>query len=440
MRQVQLRRILHRGVSSLWFAPVVAATVAVVSARLLVRVDQRIPQESSAWFLFGGEADAARDLLAAIAGALITLTGLVFSITILVLQLASSQFSPRVLQTFLEDRTTRLSMGMFIGSFVYTIAILPNVRSGTSGGDAFVPALSVFVALLVILGSVFVFIRYIHHMAHSIRAVHVVKRVADETRRSIEELYPETAAREPGALTPVPDPRAARVLGNEGGAGVVSVVDENALLALAYRHDVVIGVVPFPGDFVPRGAPLFRLWGREDVPPRELRQAVTLEEERTPKQDPAFGFRQLVDVAERALSPGVNDPTTAVQAVDQIHDLLRSLARRHFPSPVRVDEAGRPRLVLSRPDWEAFVRLGFDEIRLYGSESVQVTRRLRAALEDLLQVAPPERAPPLHEQLALVERATMRAFEDEGDRRQATSPSPQGQGQERSPMTEARDA
>jgi uncharacterized membrane protein len=141
----------------------------------------------------------------------------------------------------------------------------------------------------------------------------------------------------------------------------------------------------------------------------ELREHVVVGTERTPHQDPAFGFRQLVDVAERALSPGINDPTTAVQALDQIHDLLRSLCTRAIPAGSRMDDSGQLRLILPRPHWESFVRLGLDEIREYGEGSIQIARRLRVILEDLL---------------------SRRGFRTESERRRARLPSTQGQGQE----------
>ena len=411
--------------TSLWLVPVTGVVTAMGLAQVLLRVDRRIDQQHEAWYLFNGPADSAREFLSTIATALMTLTGVVFSITILVLQLASTQFSPRVLRTFLEDKLTRFTMWLFVGSFTYAMTILPEVRAATDQEPAFVPALSVFVAFILIVLSVAVFVRYIHHMAQSIRAVNVAQRVADETRHSMARVYP-AQAEEPAAPLPVPQEPPDQEFPHDRPPGVVVAIEEAELLALACDRDLIIALLPMVGDFLPRGAPLFKVWGKGRVSLEELRDSVVVGQERTPHQDPAFGFRQLVDVAERALSPGVNDPTTAVQSLDQIHDLLRTLVSRTFPAPTRVDSSGRLRLILPRPDWESLVRLGLDEIREYGESSIQVARRLRAVLVDLLSVAPAERQAVLQEQLDLLDASIRRGFHTETERQSARIPSTQG--------------
>jgi uncharacterized membrane protein len=183
------------------------------------------------------------------------------------------------------------------------------------------------------------------------------------------------------------------------------------------------------GDFVPHGGTLFEVWGdATSLDVKGLLEALTIGPERTLQQDTAFGFRQRVDIAERALSPGINDPTTAVQAIDQLHDLLRRLARRRFPSPYRMDEDGALRLLCPRPDWNAHLRLALDEVRQYGEGSIQVTRRLRFLLEDLLRVAPAFRRGELERQLALLEASAERAFGATQEAAMALSTSPQGHG------------
>ena len=428
-RKLQPAVLRERVKTSLWVIPVIAVLVAIGLANVLLHVDQGIAQHRQAWFLFGGGADSAREFLATIASSLLTFTGLVFSITILVLQLASSQFSPRVLRTFLEDRFTRFSMGLFVGSFTYAMALIPELRVGSREEPEFVPALSIFIAFVLVVMCVGVFVHYIHHMAHSIRAVQIIHRVADETRRSMERMFPEQL-QESAAPVSLPRTTPDQEFLHDRPPGVVMAIEEEALLALACERDVIIALVPHVGDFLPRGAALFRVWGKGPVTLDELREYVVVGVERTPHQDPAFGFRQLVDVAERALSPGINDPTTAVQALDQLHDLLRSLCTKAIPAPSRTDDAGRLRLVLPRPDWDSFVRLGLDEIREYGEGSIQIARRLRAILEDLLSVAPSARQAVIQEQLALLEASTRRGFHSENERRQARLASTQGQGQE----------
>lgn len=398
------RRTSDRLATSLWFVPALAGALGVALARGLARVDRIWGEDFRGWFVFGGGAESARQLLATIASSLMTLTGVVFSITILVLQLASQQFSPRVLRTFLEDRATRFSLAAFIGSFVYAMALLAEVRTEGDARTAFVPGVSVYVALVLVLFSVGVFVRYIHQMAHSIRAVQVLARVGTDARRAITSEFPnepddaDLSAVRPEEARPA---TGARTIANTTGrAGVIALVDDARLLELATATDAVVEVVPQVGAFVPRGAPLLRIYGEAGCRDDELLESIELADERTPHQDPTFGLRQLVDVAERALSPGINDPTTAVQALDQIHDLLRALAPRRFPSSFRLDDAGRVRVIIPRPSWEDVVHLALDEIRQYGARSIQIVARLRALLYDLLSVAPAHRQAVLRELLA----------------------------------------
>jgi uncharacterized membrane protein len=400
--------LIERLRTSLWMVPVGYSAAGILLALALVRLDERRSRDSSAWFLYGGQADGARELLSTIASSMLTIAGLVFSITILVLQLASSQFSPRVLRTFLADRITQRAMGMFLGSFVYAMMLLPQVRSETDSSPAFVPSLAVFVAFGLVLLSVGMFVQYIHHMAHSIRAVNILARVARETHKSLTRLYPDELLEEPSADPPLPEASPDLVLVNEGEGRVVVGVDELALMDAAQSEQLVIAVVPRVGDFVPHGAPLVRVWGEGQDAQRTAREWIALAHERTPYQDPIFGFRQLVDVAVRALSPGVNDPTTASQALDHIHDLLRYLCRQEIPCAARLDESGTLRLHLPRPAFRDYVQLSFEEIRIYGASSVQVVRRARGALLDLITLCNSERAALLRDELARLDDAVRR--------------------------------
>jgi uncharacterized membrane protein len=418
-----LLRLSNAVASSLWIAPAAGAVIAIALAKAMTVVDlwlARSPAER--WYLFGPSAESGRELLSAVANSILTFTGVVFSITILVLQLASSQYSPRVLRTFLRDRITRVALGVFVGSFVYALALLPEVRGGPAQEAQFVPRLAISVAFALALLSVGMFVAYLHRMAHSIRAVAIVVRVAAEARRTIEQVFPDDAGAEasPPETEDAGPSGQSRTINWRGPPGVISAVDGDRLLALAEKHDLRIELLRQVGDFVPKGAPVARVWGRgsEDLD-SQISGRLFVAEERTAEQDPSFGFRQLVDIAERALSPGTNDPTTAVQALDQIHDLLRCLARRRFPPCRRTDRAGAVRLVQPRPGWADYVHLALDEIRQYGSGSLQVLRRLRTVIDDLLTVAPPDRRGPLEEQLALLAEATGQGMAAGGPRRMA---------------------
>jgi uncharacterized membrane protein len=377
----------------LWFVPGLLTLGAGLLAVVLVALDEYLDDDFG-WlgFAFGGTAEGAQNVLSVIATSMLTFTGLVFSITMLVLQAASSQLSPRVMRTFLRDRGNQTVLGLFVATFVYTLLVLHEVRVPSEPEAGFVPSLSILVAFVLLLSSVSAFIWYIDHMAHAIRASTVIESVWAETTAAIDRLYPEPIGAEaeteaePWQRHVEPD----HVV-ESPSAGTLVGVDEERLATAASQGDRLLELLPSVGEFVPEGAPLARLWGGwDEAAIDEVRGAVGLGSERTFKQDAAFGLRQLVDIALRALSPGINDPSTAVMAIDRLHDLLRRLAVRRFPSRERVVD-GTVRLVLSRPGWDDYVRLAVDEIRQAGDGQSQVDRRLRSMLEDLRSVAPEDR-------------------------------------------------
>ncbi|MBA3396000.1 MAG: DUF2254 domain-containing protein [Deltaproteobacteria bacterium] len=402
----------------LWLFPGVATIFAFVLARVLVVVDREWIEHHDAWFLYQGTSSAAGELVSTIASAMITFTGVVFSITVLVLQLASGQFSPRVVRSLLGDRHTQAAMATFVGTFVFALGLLLSLRGVTDDAHGLVPGLSVFVAFMFVLVSVGMFIVYIHHISHSIRAITIITRIGHETRQSLERMFPRVAqgAQEEdksASAVEVRDAPPTIVRSREHGALIH--VNSNHLFELARKHDGLIEVMPMVGDFVPRDAPVLRYWPATHDALGSALSALVLDRERLTEQDPMFGIRQLVDIAQRALSPGVNDPSTAVQVLDEIHDLLRMVSRRDFPDPVRVDDAGVARLILPRPGWEAFVHLALDEIRDAGAGSSQVVRRLKALIDDCIDYAPAHRHAPLREQRALLESAAREEAPDATD-------------------------
>jgi uncharacterized membrane protein len=371
--------------TGLWLIPGLCVVAAVVLAMLLVQVDRG--RDTTAGITFGAGASGAREVLSAITTSMITFTGLVFSITIVVLQLTSSQFSPRVLRTFLRDRVTQFSLGTFVATFVYSMTVLRTVRS--EPGDEFVPELATTVAFALLLLSVMMFVAYIHHITTSIQVSSVLEAIGLETRRTIEARYPiDDVEQVPGGELLARDPT--RTI-TASSSGVITSIDIARLVELASGCDVVVVIPHDFGTFVAEGTALAHVVGTTDgLDDDDVRAAVPLGRERTMQQDVAFGFRQLVDVAERALSPGINDPTTAVQSLDQIHDLLRRLVSRRLENGVHVDDAGAVRLVMSAMTCEDYLRLGLSEIAQYGEDSIQVRRKLDAMRDDLLDAARPE--------------------------------------------------
>lgn len=384
--RIRIRSLGESMRSGLWLIPAVCVISALALALVLVRID-RATEGEKGW-TFGAGAAGAREVLSAITTSMITFTGLVFSITVVVLQLASSQFSPRVLRTFLRDWLTQLSLGVFVATFVYTMTVLRTVRSEVD--DEFVPALATSVAFGLLLVSVGMFIAYIHHITRAIRVSSILQAIGDETRSTMNYRYPEDAIPVDAAKDEFTASES-RVAIAATAPGVITSIDLERLVALATSADAVI-VVPHPvGGFVPEGAALLHMYGAsDDVDRGDFTACVRTGRERTMEQDVAFGLRQLVDVAERALSPGVNDPTTAVQALDQIHDLLRRLVSRPLDDGSRRDNDDVLRLLTRAPTCADYLHLGLSEIAQYGNEADQVQRKLRELRADLLTAARPE--------------------------------------------------
>ena len=395
---VSLERVRDELRSMFWLVPAACVVTAIGVAVGLIALDQALGAVSPG-VLFPGPPSGARSFLSSITQAMIAFTGLVFSITIVILQLTSGQFSPRVLRAFLRDRAIQFALGVFISTFVYAMVVQRAV-TGSAGHHPFVPRVAVTGALVLVLASVGLFIFYIHHVANMVRVATIVASLGAESRDLLECRYP---ASQPAA-GPLPDlGPAARVIAAPR-PGVLVSVNEKALAGLAERTGCVVVLAARVGDYLPAGAPLLRVHPGGDsagqVPgtsERHLLAEVAQDTERTMEQDLAFGFRQLVDIAERALSPAVNDPTTACQVLDVLHDLLRRLAVRHLPSGRLHGAVGSLRLIVPQYGFADFVDLAVQEIWRYGSDAAQVPGRLSAMLADLSAAALPQYLPVLRQ-------------------------------------------
>lgn len=418
VRAARIREWLSTG---LWFLPMVWALAAILVAVALVELDQRWGGDDPSWLVFSRGPESARSVLSVVAGSMLAFTGTVFSITIVVLQLASTQFSPRVLRTFLRDRGSQHSFGVFVATAVYSLVVLREI-----GEEVPVPGIALTGAFVMVLASIFSFVYLVHHVANSVRAVSIMEAVAAETRASIRENFATEGADAHGAA-PLDLGEPAAVITLDRGPGNLLGVDEDDLIRIARRNGCVLEVLHTVGDYLPSNVPLFAVHGGDgSVAPSQVLEHVGTGPERTLYQDTAFGFRQLVDIAEKALSPAMNDPTTAVQCIDRLHDLLRRLAARPWPSGRYHDEDGDLRLVVPLPSWDDLVHLAFDEIRHYGIGSIQIPRRIRAALVDLKQAAPAERHAALDEQLEALDEAVAREYVAADQRRLARQPDAQG--------------
>jgi uncharacterized membrane protein len=323
-----------------------------------------------------------------------------------------------------RDPFTKIALGVFVFTYTFSLVSLARLEDP-------VPFLTGAFCGYGTLVCVAVFLFLIDRLGKGLRPVRILTGVAAEGRKAIRDIYPgliTTSEAEPlvdTASLGMPS----RVLVHQGRSGVVVALDDNGLLRLAQKADCIIELVPQVGDFIATDDPLFRIYGAsERLQEGSLRQSVAFGQERTLDQDPAFAFRIIVDIASKALSPAINDPTTAVLALDQVHHLLRQVGSRQLDNGQDRDAAGRLRLIYRTPDWEDFVRLAVTEIRQFGGHSIQIARRLRAMLENLIQTLPAERVVLLKQELALLRRSTERSFFDPEDRAFAEVSDAQGVG------------
>ncbi|WP_033218923.1 DUF2254 domain-containing protein [Kitasatospora phosalacinea] len=411
-----------------WFAPLLTCVGAVLLAGLTDLLDREIFAAASAdqtTDTLLSFSSAAESVVSTVSSAMLTFIGVVFSISLVSLQMAASQFSPRVLRLYVRSRLIKATFATCLATFVYTLLVQFGYDDTTDPSRAVsVPIVSTIVAVAMVMLSLALFVLYVQTTLRLLRVPHVIDRVSRESLHVLQAyrwLAPELGPT-PGSVPP------GRVLLHEGRGGVLRDVNIRRLIRVARRHGTVLYQVPRIGDFIAPGTPTVVVVGGTPPRPRRITTALNVGVDRTMHQDLSFGFRQLVDIAVRALSPAVNDPTTAVQAVDRIHQLLAVLAPVHLGELRHRDKDGAVRLVQPVPGWEATVDLAFTEIRICAAAQPQVTRRLAAALDDLLRITPERRRPPLLLQRRLLERTVAAAVPDEDNRLFALTPDRQGIG------------
>jgi uncharacterized membrane protein len=392
----------------MWEIPVACMAAALIAAPLVRWIDAQ-----TSWTLMGFGADGARNVIGALASSLLTFLVFVFSILLLAVQIASGQLTPRIISRLFENRATQWTIGAFVFAWVFSLAALGRVEER-------VPQLLVALAVLLGVLCVGLFLRLVQRAVQSMRPVAVLTEIAHSTRRVIEVVYPERFSKyggEHAGLDLVPA-LARRTIRHRRRSAAVLALDLDGLVDIATRAGCAIEVVPQVGDFLAIDEDLFLLHGdgADAVAESDLLACVSLGPERTLEQDPLYGFRIIVDVAARALSPAINDPTTGVLAIDQLNHLLHLLGWRQLDTGVLRDAAGVVRVVYRTPDWEDFVAIAATEIRVYGASSPQIARRLQAMFDHLLRTVPPERGAALREQVALLERAVERTYADPEDR------------------------
>lgn len=378
--------------TQLWPLPALAVALAVVLGTALpaldAALDGQLPTSVSA-LLFSGGPEAARAVLQAISGSLITVTSLTFSLTVVTLQLASSQFSPRLLRTFSSDRFVHSTLALFLAAFAFALTVLRSVRGEGSGSTLFVPEISVTVAFVLAIASVIGLVLFLAHLTREIRVETMMRRVNLETQETIDRVFADDRP----ARLPGPVPVSSGVPINSSSSGFLTSVDKDAFLRAVMKCGAVVRLDLPPGSSLVAGVPFATAWALDEraILGTETREKLTHEVnaalatgfERTNVQDVGFGFRQLVDVAVRALSPGINDPTTAVHVIGHLSDLLCRLAGRD-PGPEHLtDDDGRIRVVLSLPTLRDLLDMAMDQPRKYGAADPAVASRLLGLLHEL---------------------------------------------------------
>jgi uncharacterized membrane protein len=372
--------------SSFWFVPAMMCAVAVGLSFLLIAVDTRLGvgtvSDFGLLYTFGPE--GARAILSVIASSMITVASLIFSITMLSLQLASSQFGPRVLENFMRDRSNQIVLGTFVATFLYCLVVLRAVRGTTD--SSFVPHLTVAFAVVLAAVGVAVLIYFIHHIATSIRIETLLAQLAADGCDAVDRLFPERLGNSPLHDKDEPAPHrlptdfdggSERVSADAGG--YVQNVGMDALMQSAKEYDLVLRIEAPPGQFVTEGDCLLTAYPRNRVTKEianSLRGALVIGKNRTINQDLEFSIRRIVELAQRSLSPGINDPTTALYCIDRLGEVLGRLAGRDIPSPIRYDATGQLRILTEVIVIEELACNAFSAIARYGTSDVDVVTRL----------------------------------------------------------------
>jgi uncharacterized membrane protein len=376
---------------ALWPLPTAAVAVAITAGLLLPELDAALSYgDDPLQFVFTGGPAAARTILSAIASSLISVTTLLFSLTIVTLQLASSQYSPRLLQTFVRDRVVQSCLGILLGTFVYALVVLRSVRSADEAeGGSFVPRISVTVAFLATLASVGALVVFLSHQTRQLRVETMMRDVHVEAAATLRRLGTQMAEDDQEDRPLPPTPAHARPVCARHSGFLVQVA-EGPLLAELERAHAALRLTVRPGEPVIEGTPVGWTWSHppDGTPDAEaieaaLEEHLVLDYERTDQGDPSYGLRKLVDIAARALSPGINDPTTAVHALSHVSDLLGLASRRTHWNRAVPDEDGHVRLQVPSWDFAALLDLSLTQARHHGREDPTVMDRLFALLAEL---------------------------------------------------------
>ena len=405
--------------SSLWIVPVAAGLAERVFRIIVEAFEGRL-----AWVGYGLGLEGAKALTSAIVTLTLSFIVFTFGSLLVAIQVASGQYTPRIIATtLLRDNVIRYTVGLFVFTFLFCVRALNQLETT-------VPQLAIFISGLLGLACLAAFLFLIDYAARLLRPVSLVGRVGNDGLAVIKSVYPEKLTGAPSAAASPQDAGPVeRTILHRGTSGVILAVNVPQLIAKAEKANGVIEFAPQVGDFVGADEPLFLLHGgAKAIDEKTLRDCVIFGSERTLEQDPLFAFRILVDIAIKALSAAINDPTTAVLAIDQLQRLLRSAGRRNLRTDSILGPAGNLRVIFRTPDWDDFVHLAFAEIRFYGASNIQIARRLRAMIINLANTLPAERHAALRQELDLLDRMLEKLYLLPEDLALARIPDSQGLG------------
>jgi uncharacterized membrane protein len=400
-------RVVSYARGSLWIVPFVAIVIEFILSRFTQGLDEQL-----GWQLLGLGTAGAQALYQTIITMALSFMVFTFGSLLIAIQVASMQLTPRVIATtLLRDNIVRYTVGLFVFTLLYALRGLDRMEST-------VQQVNVFTTAVFGLACLVAFLFLIDYAARLLRPGSIVWRVAESGIAVLESVHPrrlsETDAEKshPPVYLGVP----LAVIAHKGTSGTLLAVNQEALVDEAKTSGAVIELVPSVGDFIAVDEPLFRIYGAGlTTPEHRLRMTVAVGPERTMEQDPTFAFRILCDIALKGLSKAINDPTTAVLAIDQIHRLLRAAGRRHLQHDLIADAKGRVLVVVRTPNWGDYVHLAFREIRLHATEHIQIARRLRAMIENLIGTLPAVRHPALLAELDLLDRTAEKVYWFEED-------------------------
>ena len=409
--------------SSFWFMP---SLIVVVSIGLAVALIETDSAGSDRWLaqwprLFGAGAEGARGMMSTIAGSMMTVVGVTFSMILVVLVLASNQYTSRILWNFVRSRVTQVVLGIFAGIFTYCLIVLRTIRGGDEG--AFVPSLAVFFGFVLALVGVGTLIFFIHYIASSIQASSIIASIAQETITAIDRLFPKKPGQEPveddddQRLRPLPERNWRSIPAKE--SGYIQSLDNAALMHIARDRKAIVRMERSIGEFLVQNTALASL-ALEEPPDQEtiaaLQGTCSIGRHRTVEQDAAFGIRQIVDVALKALSPGINDTTTAVMCVDYLSAILARLVPRQNPSSYSYEE-GELRVIAKGASFESLLAESFDQIRSSAKGNVAIMSRMLDAFQTLASLtASPHRRQAIGEQVQWIAELAERTIESAHDR------------------------